>query len=207
VMQVSKTFDKVAADNKLWKSIFEVLALGLYTKKETVSFKNAAVYINNKRGRMKNIFSRIWALSLPLMRHTFQAGASVDEIKRCESEMGIRLPTYIREYFLITNGEYQVPPGMGFIHGSRLLPINEMCDSFKAMRDSGGCLETTADGKKVIGLPLTSMDGYQQLLVHEVNGKVYLESGWNVFVKADNWHEYLFHYVANAVNDLSVMLM
>jgi len=203
VIQVNKVLSQVASNDKVWQSIFLECAMGLYTKADSESYKDAALSINSKRGRMSNIFARMWALG---NRHNFNPGASVEEIEKYESEMGVKLPTYLREYFLIADGQPVVPYRKGFIHGSRLLPLNEMSAKFKLMKESGGYLEIR-DDTKIIGLPLTAADGFQQVVAHELNGQIYLESGWNVFLKANNWHEYLFNYVADSVNNFSFMLM
>jgi len=206
--QVSKVLHGVMSDDGMWKEVFLKYRKYEYNKKEGVSYKAATLGINHARFPLEHLFSRIYALQSKIERVSFQEGVDPSLIKSLEESHNISLPLYIREYFMIANGQQVLPYSKGFIGGMRLLSLEEALEGMDIRQQEGKFLTDTCSSpqtspiKHSIGLPLTTVQGYTQILASEKTGQIYLESGWNVFNKAANWYHFLFDFMSSQVSIL-----
>jgi len=105
VMEVNKLLYILASDDKVWLGWFHLHGLGLYERRDNVSLKDTTMQIIRTRRRVKKVVEKIYSSASLSVRLSFNAGVSVQKLKDYERERQITLPSELREYFLMMNGQ------------------------------------------------------------------------------------------------------
>jgi len=193
VLQVNQSLHAALSDDQLWKPIFLSYRKYAYQKKDGVSFKEATLGINHVRFKLEHLFAQIFAINDKATNSSFQEGADPTYLKKLEERNGVSLPLFVKEYFLIVNGQVHISFNHGFLYGMRLLSVEEAFEGLDARKAQGKYLSDASS----VGLPLTLGKGYSQIVASEKTGQIYLESGWNVFNRAANWYHFLHDFMAS----------
>jgi len=135
--------------------------------------------------RAKRIWDQLENHLPKIIQTSLLPPAKESEIEYAENILGVSFPEELRCSLLIHNGQEAHPAetNLGVIFGFKLLSVQEMLTEEPLL-------------KTQVAIPVTSTLGFSKQWCVNPAGEVFLQSGWNVFKKADNWLDFLSQLLA-----------
>ena len=126
-----------------------------------------------------------------LLLSSFNVGATEHQIYDCESQLGFLLPSQLRSFLMIRNGQSMGLPIL--LNSTKILD----CKSIVEVHQERIRMHLERSINKPGVLAITRREGTQQWFISLEDGSIVVQSGWNSFRVCDsvaewicNWHKY-----------------